>query len=186
MTENTAKSKDLLRVETMVKMAILAAMAGVLMVVLKFPYPAAPYMKIDFGDVPTLIGGFALGPIAGVITVVLKNLINLLLNGTDTAYVGELSNIIVGSTFVLASSLIYQRKRTFKYAVIGLIVGIIAMTILATLSNYFFIFPLYGMPVESFKWLAGLVIPFNLIKGVLNALVTILLYKSISNIFRRF
>lgn len=186
MTDNTKKSKDLVRVETMIKIAILAAMGGVLMVILKFPYPAAPYMKVDFGDVPTLIAGFALGPVAGVITVILKVLVNLLLNGTDTAYVGELSNIIVGSTFVFVSAIMYSKKRNFKSAIIGLIVGVLAMTVLATLSNYFFIFPIYGVPVESFQWLAALVVPFNLLKGGLNALVTVLLYKHISNIFKKF
>lgn len=185
MTEE--RNKDLSRVKKLVLTAVLGAMAGLLMVIFKFPVPfiAPPYMTVDFGDTPSLIAGFALGPIAGVVSVVLKILINLLMNGTTTAYVGELSNVIVGSTFVLVSSLIYTYNKTQKGALIGLVVGLISMTALATLSNYFFIFPLYGVPVESFSWLAAFVVPFNLLKGGLNAILTFLLYKRVSNMFKK-
>lgn len=191
MTDNAKKMRasdaQYTKVNTMVKIALLAAMAGVLMVIFKFPLPfAPPYMTVDFGDVPTLIAGFALGPVSGVITVILKNLINLMLNGSTTGGVGELSNIIVGSTFVVLSSVIYQRDKTRKNAALGLFVGLLGMTALATLSNYFIIFPLYKVPVESFGWLASFVVPFNLVKGALNGLLTLAIYKYISNIFKKF
>ncbi|NLW53126.1 MAG: ECF transporter S component [Tissierellia bacterium] len=200
------KTNSTTKTNTMVKIAIFAAMAAILML-FSFPIPfAPPFMKIDFADVATLVSGFALGPIAGVITVILKNIINLLLNGTTTAYVGELSNIIVNSTFVLVSSLYYNRNRTFKNAVIGLVLGVIAMTIVATLSNYFVIFPLYAkamyggdvngfveliQPINSMadsfmNIMIFAVVPFNIVKGILNAGVTILIYKKISSIFKKF
>lgn len=205
MTDMT-KQKSVMSTNTMVKIAIFASMAAILMI-FSFPIPfAPPFMKIDFADVATLVSGFALGPVAGVITVLLKNIINILINGTTTAYVGELSNIIVNSTFVLVSSIYYNRNRTFKNAIIGLILGVIAMTIVATLSNYFIIFPLYAKAmfggdvngfvkiVEPINSLADsfinimlfAVVPFNIVKGILNAGVTILIYKKISSIFRKF
>ncbi|MDO4778438.1 MAG: ECF transporter S component [Tissierellia bacterium] len=203
--EMTSRNKTL-TVNTMVKISIFSAMAGILMTVLKFPLPFAPtFMTVDFGDVPTLISGFALGPIAGIITVILKNLINLMINGTTTAYVGELSNIIVGSTFVGISSIIYHRNKTRKNAAIGLVIGILAMSMLATLSNYFVIFPLYakmfGMPLEGFvkavpasntfvksyfDVMVFAVVPFNIVKGLFNALATLAIYKYISSIFKKF
>ncbi|MCT1795814.1 ECF transporter S component [Helcococcus kunzii] len=184
----------------MAKIAIFSALAGVLML-FKFPIPIAPaFMTVDFGDVATLVSGFVLGPISGIIIVIMKNLINIVLDGTMTAYVGELSNIIVGSIFVGVSSYIYSKNKTRKSAIIGLIGGIVAMTILATLSNYFVIFPIYAKVmhidlegfvnfapkfVKSYNQLIVLsVIPFNLVKGTLNAIVTLIVYKKISRYFK--
>lgn len=201
--ENISRQEKVLSISNMAKMAIFAAMAGVLMLI-KFPIPIAPpFMTVDFGDVATLMSGFILGPISGVITVFLKIAINLILNGTTTAYVGEISNFIVGGIFVFVSSTIYRRKKSKKSAMIGLIFGILAMTLIATLSNYFVIFPLYGkafgmksleefvntMPnnsyISTYKELILLaVVPFNLVKGFLNALVTFFTYKKVSKVMK--
>ena len=201
--ENVSSQERILSISNMVKIAIFAALAGVLML-FKFPIPIAPsFMTVDFGDVATLMSGFVLGPISGVITVFLKILLNLILNGTTTAYVGEVSNFIVGSIFVLVSSLIYSRHKTKKSALIGLLIGIISMTFIATLSNYFVIFPLYakalGMgSVDAFvntmpnigyinsylDLILFAVVPFNLIKGIFNALVTFLTYKKVSKVMK--
>lgn len=201
--ENISRQERVLSTSNMVKMAIFAAMAGVLML-FKFPIPIAPvFMTVDFGDVATLMSGFVLGPVSGVITVFLKILLNLILNGTTTAYVGEVSNFIVGSTFVVVSSLIYNRHKTKKSALIGLLIGVIAMTMLATLSNYYVIFPLYAralgmgsaeafvdtMPnvgyINSYlDLILFAVVPFNLVKGILNALVTFLTYKKVSKVMK--
>lgn len=199
MTSNK-KVGRVFSIGNMAKIAIFSALAGVLML-FKFPIPIAPaFMTVDFGDVATLVSGFVLGPISGIITVIMKNLINLILNGTMTAYVGELSNIIVGSTFVGVASIIYHKNKTKESALKGLIIGIVAMTILATLSNYFIIFPIYAKVmhidlegfvkfgpsfVKSYKELMLLsVVPFNIIKGTLNAIVTFIVYKKISGYFK--
>ena len=188
MTDVTqTNNKDIRKVGTMTKVSLLGAMAAVLMVIFKFPLPfAPPYMTVDFGDVPVLVAGFALGPVAGVITAFLKILLSLLLNGTTTAYVGEVSNFILAASFVLVSSSIYKAKKTFKTAVIGIVVGAIVMTLIATLTNFYIIFPMYKVPVESFTALASFVVPFNLVKSGLVGLVTILIYKPISRIFKKF
>lgn len=203
--ENISRREGILSISNMVKMAIFAAMAGVLML-FKFPIPIAPtFMTVDFGDVATLMSGFVLGPVSGVITVFLKIMLNLILNGTTTAYVGEVSNFIVGSIFVFISSYIYNKYKTKKSALIGLTFGIIAMTMVATLSNYFVIFPLYakalGMcSVDAFvntmpnagyintylDLILFAVVPFNLVKGTLNALVTFLTYKRVSKVMKGF
>lgn len=206
MTDLTKeRNTELRKVNNMVKIGLLSALAGVLMLVFKFPLPFAPaFMTVDFGDVPSLIAGFALGPLAGIVTVIIKNVINVIFNGTLTAFVGELSNIIVGSAFVGFSAIIYKKHRTRKAAIIGLVVGLLSMTVIATLSNYFVVFPLYakafGIPIQalvdmtsqvnsSVSTFEGVmlfaVVPFNLVKGALNAIVTIFIYKYISNIFKK-
>lgn len=200
--DNNRRKEKVFSIGNMTKISIFAALAGILML-FKFPIPLAPpFMTIDFGDVATLMSGFILGPVSGVITVVLKNILNLILNGTTTAYVGEVSNIIVGSAFVYSSAEIYKRNKTRKGAALGLIIGILLMSLIATFSNYFVIFPIYakvyGIPVEGFvdfmpknnyihtymDLILLAVVPFNLIKGSLNAILTFLTYKKVSTFFK--
>ena len=200
--EKIEKKERILTTNNMTKIAVFGSLAGVLML-FKFPLPIAPaFMTVDLSDVSTLVSGFVLGPFSGVITVIIKNLINLIIQGTQTFYIGELSNTIVGSIFVYTASKIYFRNKTKKRAIIGLVLGIFSMTILATASNYFIIFPLYAkvmgvelsafvsmMPPNSYinsflDLILYAIIPFNIIKGTINALVTVLIYKQISRLVK--
>src|SRR5699024_4863314 len=91
--------KEDLTVKTMTKISILGVIAFVFML-MDFPlWFTPPFLKFDISDLPSLIGAFALGPMAGVLIQLVKNLLKLLLAGTDTAAVGELANFIVGSVF---------------------------------------------------------------------------------------
>lgn len=193
MIQRRSKSFSL---DRMVKVSILAGISYLLMFI-QLPIPIAPpFMKVDLADVPALIGGFAMGPLYGVLIQLIKNVLNL--SKTMTGGVGELSNFVVGSTFVLVSSLIYRDKKTRKNSILALVLGVIAMSAVATLSNAFVVFPIYGkvmnMDLEAF---AGMipgnslvnnyitlmifsVAPFNIIKGAIESLVTQVLYKRIS------
>lgn len=192
-------SRDQIKLRNLVKVGILSAMSFLLMFV-QFPIPIAPpFMKVDLADVPALIGGFSMGPVYGVLIQLIKNLLNL--TKTSTGGVGEMSNFIVGALFVFVASFIYQKKKTKKTATIGLILGMLVMTLVATFSNAFVIFPLYGkvmgIPMEAFvdmtRKVNGLVksyfslmvfaiVPFNLVKGTIEIIVTKLLYKHVSDI----
>ena len=99
------------KTRTMVEIAMLSAIAVVLML-FEFPLPfiAPPFYELDFSEVPVLIGAFALGPWAGVIIEAIKILLNLVINGTITAFVGEIGNFIIGVAFVLPAALIYNKK----------------------------------------------------------------------------
>ena len=192
-------SRDQIKLRNLVKVGILSAMSFILMFV-QFPIPIAPpFMKVDLADVPALIGGFSMGPVYGVLIQLIKNLLNL--TKTSTGGVGEMSNFIVGALFVFVASFIYQKKKTKKTATIGLILGMLVMTLVAIFSNAFVIFPLYGksmgIPMEAFVDMTskvnGLVksyfslmvfaiVPFNLVKGTIEIIVTKLLYKHVSDI----
>lgn len=200
--ENSMNNTSKLSVDKMVKVGILAAMSFVLMFI-QFPIPIAPpFMKVDLADVPALIGGFAMGPVYGVIIQLIKNLLNL--SKTSTAGVGELSNFIVGAAFVYVSATMYHKKKTKKTAIKAMIVGMLVMTALATLSNTFIIFPLYakamGQDLQAFVDMVGKtnglvtsyptlmllsVAPFNIIKGTIEIIVTDLLYKRVSGILKK-
>ncbi len=183
------------------KIGILASVASVLML---FELPlwfAPPFYELDFSEVPILIGGFALGPLAAVLMELLKNLLNILMNGTDTAFVGEFANFVTGCAFVLPAALIYKYKKTLKHAVLGLALGAASLVIVGALINYFVLVPafssLYGMPMDAIvamgtkvngaitdlkSLIVFAVVPFNLLKAVSCSLLTLLLYKKLSKI----
>lgn len=196
--------KEDFNTRTMVKISVLGVIALILML-LDFPlWFTPPFIKFDVSDVPSLIGAFALGPMAGVIIQFVKNLLKILVVGTNTAAVGELANFIVGSVFAYTAGLIYYKEKTFKNAIIGLIAGTITMTIVISVLNYYVMIPFYakafGMPLDKIVTISGAVnkyvvdlksliiyaiVPFNLLKGIVVSLVTILLYKRVSPILHR-
>ena len=140
---------------------------------------------------------------AGVLTELVKVLLNLVINGTQTAFVGEFANFVMGCMFVLPASLIYKMKKSRKHAVIGLAAGTVIMSVVAVFINALVLLPAYakafGMPIDAFVEMGSAinpainslwtfvvlaVAPFNLIKGVLVSVITVLLYKHISPILK--
>ena len=192
-------------VKNMITIGMLAAIAVILMLFeFTIPFLAPGFYKLDLSELPVLIGTFAMGPVAGIAIEFVKILLNLLINGTTTAYVGELGNFIVGCAFLIPAGIIYWRKKTFKRAVIALVVGGLTMVAAGSLMNAYVLLPLYasafgGMQniiaagtavnghitsVATFVLLA--VAPFNLVKAVLVSVLTLLLYKRISVLLKKF
>ena len=181
----------------------LSAIAALLML-LEFPLWFAPgFYKLDLSDLPALIGGLALGPLAAVIIEFIKNVLNLVMNGTVTCFVGEASNFVIGCSFVLPASIIYKYKRNKKYAITGLSAGVLSLAFIGSLMNAYILIPAYvrffGLPMETIismgnavnKNITGLwtlilyaVIPFNALKGVIVSLITLLIYKKIRIILK--
>lgn len=186
-------------VKVITRIAILSALATVLMALKTPVWFAPPNYKLDASEVVVLIGAFKLGPLSGVVIELLKVLLNFLIDGTVTAGIGELSNFIMGCSFVLPAAIIYKYKKSMRNAVIGMVVGIISLTIISSLLNYYVMLPLYakvfGMSIEELvamgteknrliidlrTYVLFAVVPFNLLKGLLSSLVTFFLYKKIS------
>ena len=179
--------------------AIFSAMAAVLML-LEFPlsFLAPEFYKLDFSDLPVMISTFYLGPVAGVVTELIKIVLKLLIRGTSTAFVGDFANFVVGCAFVLPASMIYHAKPGKKTAGIGLIAGALIMTVFGSAFNGLYLIPKFaqmfggldGIIAMGSKVNGGInsvwtlvfysVVPFNLIKGVVVSLLTFLLYKRIS------
>lgn len=172
--------------------AILAAAASVLMFI-SFKLPFMPsFISLDFSELPALLASFTLGPMSGVAVCFVKNLINL--TQSMTGGVGELSNFIIGSAFVLPAGLIYHWHRTIGGAAVGSLLGAVLMAVLGLLSNYFIVYPIYtnimsmdailGMyrainPAIENLWQALVVfnLPFTFCKGLISAVVTLLIYR---------
>ena len=195
-------SKETWNTKVMVKVSVLATLGMILMFFDMSVGFAPPFLKLDFSDLPALIGAFSMGPMAGVLVQFMKNLLSMLIEGSQTAGVGELSNFIVGSVLVYSAGFIYYGKKTFKTAIIGLAVGVLSMTAVATLSNYFIVFPIYAkvIPLDQIIELGSkvnrfvvdykslilyAVVPFNLLKGTVVSAATLLIYKRVSPILHK-
>ena len=182
--------------------AMLSAVAFILMFI-EFPVPMLipAFIKMDFSDLPALLGAFALGPVYGVIISFMKNLLHIVIKGTSTACVGELSNFILGAIFSAVAGYLYKHHKSRKTAIIGAVAGAVAMGVLSVPSNYFVVYPayvqFYHMPLEAslgmyqailpsadslIKCLILFNLPFTLVKGLLDAVLCMLIYKPLSPI----
>lgn len=186
-----------------VKTAILGAIAYVLML-LDFPLPfLPPFYKLDFSEVAVLIGGFSMGPLAAIVIEAIKILFKAM-TGTSTAYVGEIANFIIGISLAVPASFIYQKNKSKKSAVKGMVIGGTTMTIMGVILNYFVLLPaysyFYNLPLEtiiemgsksipiindSFSFVLFATTPFNIIKAIVVGIVTVLLYKRISLLLKK-
>ena len=184
--------------------AMFSAIAAVLMLI-EIPLFFAPsFYKIDLSEIPILICTFYLGPVAGVMCEFLKILLKLMIKGTTTAFVGDFANFFVGCALVLPASIIYHAKKTRKMAITGLITGTAVMTIFGSFFNAVYMLPkfsqLFGMPLDVIIGMGTAVnsainsvstlvlfavVPFNLLKGVVVSLLTLLLYKRVEKLFFR-
>lgn len=183
--------------------AMFATLAGVLYILnfsLSFAFPG--FLEFKFSDIPILIGSFTLGPVPGVIIVVVEILIKLVIKGTSTMFVGELSDLVTSCAFAVTAAIIYKHKRTFKGALIGMAVGTLVEVTIAILFNWLVLVPFYA---EIYSWdmillfmtplfpsctretfynfyLWASVLPFNLLRCLVAILVTLPIYKRISRL----
>lgn len=207
--ENTQKNTQVRRrsstkVRSMAQVGMLAAVATVLML-FEFPLPFVPsFYKLDISEIPVLLGTFAMGPVAGVMTECIKILLNFVINGTETGGVGEIANFLIGCSLCVPAGLIYQKMHTKKGAMIGLVAGTVFMTLIGCVLNAFVLLPTYaaafGMPLDTIVQMGHAlnpaidgvttfvilaVGPFNLIKGILVSAILLLIYKKVSPVLHR-
>ena len=190
------------------KMAMVGMFSAIAMILhlFDFPLPFAPgFYKLDFSELPILIGTFAFGPTAGVMMEFVKILLKLFIKGTSTAFVGDLANFVIGCSFILPASAIYAFRKSKKTAIAACVIGTLILTVFGTAFNAVYLHPafsrLYGMPLESLlemgsavnplagennivSFVAACVAPLNLIKGASVSLVTLLVYKPLSPIIK--
>ena len=179
--------------------AILAA-AAYLLAFLEFPVPLTPaFARMDLSDLPALIGAFAFGPVTGVMVELVKNLLGLMTSSTGG--VGELANFLMGASYVFMAGAVYKHRKTKRGALVEGVTGSIAMGIMAAISNYFILLPMFEqfMPLEEIIAAFGEFIPFihtkldvvlynafpfNVLKGLVITAVTMLIYKKLSPILK--
>lgn len=163
--------------------AMLCAVTYVVMVVGRIPVFA--FLKYDPSDIIVTLGGLIWGPMTAFIVSVIVALLEMV-TVSETGIIGCIMNIISSAAFACTVSVIYKKKHTLSGAVAGLVSGCIAMTIVMILWNYL-VTPFYmGYPREAVvEMLLPVFLPFNLLKGGLNAAFTFLLYKPVISAIRR-
>jgi riboflavin transporter FmnP len=152
---------------------------------------------------PALIGGFAAGPMVGVMIEFIKVTLNILIQGPTPGFVGEIANFVVGAAFIIPATVIYRFKKSRKSALISCLVGTACIMIVGSTLNAFFLLPAYaiayGVDIDFFvaagaeinpaisnifTFCALAVAPFNLLKGVADSALTFLVYKQLSPILK--
>ena len=190
---NTHKSKRTMSTRVIAQIGILAAISYFLRF-LEVPLPIFPsFLKLDLSDIVAVFGGLSMGPVAGFIVVVIKNLLQAV-SGSTTGGVGEIA-------YVLMVCFICRKAKTYKNVLIGGVLGTILMAIVGAVVDYYIVFPLYGlvMPMDViismgtvlnhrvtdlFTFMIWLVIPFNILKGAIMTVVILPLYKKMERILR--
>ena len=175
-------------------MAVFSALSFVIYL-LEIPIFAgtpASFLELDFSNVFVMLAGFMYGPIPAVIITAVKEAIHISVGSTGG--VGELANFIITSAFVLVPSIVYRYKKGFKTVIITLIIACLLQTGVSLLVNKFINFPFFMGSVpfvpneisnKMFSMLWGYVLAFNLIKSVAISVVTVLLYKKVSYLFKK-
>ncbi len=187
--DNTSKKRGIKKRFSAKRLALMAVFVALSFAVsfLEIPlFPAAPFLKLDFGNVFVLLIGFLLGPIEGVIVCLLKECLRMI--GSSSGGVGEIANFLATSAYLLLPSLVYRFHKGLRVVVLSLSGACILGTGAALLTNRFITFPLYmgGGALAAFKQLFWYIVAFNLIKTVAVAILTVLLYKRLSNFLKKF
>ena len=172
-TPNTpTKNTNAWSTKQLVTMALMCAI-GVLLSFIEFPLlPGVTWLKFDASNMPAMVSGFAVG----ILTAIIHGLLM-------ADFTGALMNVLTVTCFVLPAAIIYKKKRTYPAAIGGLVLSIIAAMAGAVVGNLI-VTPMWlGVPFEAVTaMIIPILVPFNLLKGLLNAVLTLVIYKSISNL----
>jgi riboflavin transporter FmnP len=191
-------------VQWLVKVAVLGALATVLMLV-EFPimFLAPNFYKLDFSEIPVVVGAFALGPMAGVAIEAIKVFLNFAVEGTQTAGVGEIANFLIGCAYVVPAAIFYTLRKSRKSAVLGMAVGTLSVAAVGAVLNAYVLLPAYAYafqaPIEAFiamgtavnpaitdltTFILFAVVPFNLVKGLMISVIVFVIYKRVSPLLK--
>ncbi len=168
--------------QMLVKMALMCAVSLVMLLVIRVPWPAAPFLVYDPADVPIYITSFALGPWAGLVVTFVVSFIQAFIMGGDGIY-GFVMHFVATGIVCVVIGQIYKHHKTKKNAIIALAIGIVVEVLIMCVLNIFVTSAYMGVGREAIMaMLPTVVIPFNLVKTGVNSLLTFILYKKISGI----
>lgn len=171
--------------KTIAKIGLMTAISCVLLLIIRIPFPPAPFLRYDPADVPIFVTAFAFGPVPGLIVTIVVSLIQAFALGEDGVY-GFIMHVIATGSFVIVASTFYSMNKTKKRAIQGIIAGAIVMTAIMCLANMV-ITPLFmGVPRSAvLPMILPVILPFNLLKAGINGVITMILYKRISTFLHK-
>lgn len=191
------EENKLFSTRNLIRMGLLSAIAVILMQFdLSIPILFPPFLKIDLSEAPSIIGILVVHPLAGLVIPLIKNLLDVLIFGSTTGYVGEASNLIISVAYLIPLMVITRKNTSLKATLTGLLLGIVSTTIIGCISNYYVVLPVYSkfMPIEqiiqmgakinpaitnlkSFVYL--IIAPFNVFKSTIVSLASVTVVKAI-------
>ncbi len=151
-----------------------------------FLFPQAAFLKIDFSDIPSILVSLSAGPIAGITIEFFKNILHFIFLTKEPAASGEIANFAAGVAYLLPLALL-ARKKYSKRIIPAMILGTLLTTIAMGFVNYFITLPLYGIPANlRLPMIITSFVPFNLLKGTILSMITLLLYPRLKETLQRF
>lgn len=183
--EQTPNRPGSLTVRRLTRLAMLTAISVVLLMVLRIPFPPAPFLEYDAADVPIFLATFAYGPVAGFIVAVLASLVQGFTVSSGSSFIGIIMHILATGSYALVAGNIYRRNKTMKTALFALAAGTVTMTLVMVGCNLIFTPIFLNTPVEAvLKMIVPVIIPFNLLKAGINSAFTFLLYKQLGKLLK--
>lgn len=204
-TGENLKSRDdaRMKVKKIAFIGLMGAVSAVLML-FRFPIPfMPPFLSFDLSGLMEMLGGFMFGPMAAACIIVVKILLQLVMQGSFSLGTGELQNLILSCSYVLPALIIYHRNKTKKMAITGMAVSTLFVSVMAVFTNLYLIIPFYvklfGMSMDDIITMCRTVnpamknvtsmavfglLPFNLIKYGVTSLVTFIMYKRLSRVIK--
>ncbi len=181
------KNNAKLNLRKTVIMAMLVAIAAVSLYIIRTPLlPAASFLEYDIADVPVLIGTLLFGPVAGLVILVITSAIQAMTVSASSGIIGFIMHVCASGVLVLALGLIYKKIKNRKGIILGLAVGSILMTLVMIPLNLVFSGIFMGVGVKTVVgMLIPVFIPFNLIKAILNSVLTFVLFIPVSTIYAK-
>ena len=165
----------------MTTLGVMSALSIVLMVLIRIPFPTAPFLEYDPADVPILISTFLFGPWWGLLMTVVVSVIQGITVSVSSGFIGIIMHIAATGGFVLSAGLIYKRGKSLKRAIIALVLGTVVQTVLMAGMNLVFTPIFMKTPLDVvLGMMIPTIIPFNLIKAGVNAVLTFFIYKFVS------
>lgn len=164
----------------LVKIALMTAVSCVLLMIIRIPFPPAPFLVYDPADIPIYITAFAYGPVAGLIVTFIVCFLQAFALGGDGMY-GFIMHFIATGAFAVIAGYIYSKNKTKKTAAISLAIGVVVCIAIMCVLNLYITAAYMGVDRSVIAGMLGtVIIPFNLIKAGVNAILTFILYKRIS------
>ena len=179
------KTNPTVNTRTIVTVAMLCAIAFVAKLISNVFPVVSGFLSFDLKDVVIVIGGFIMGPVGAALISFIVSFIEMV-TISSTGPIGLIMNVLASCSFACVAAAFYRRNRTMKNAIAGLIAGVLCMTVIMLLWNYL-ITPLYmKVPREVVVgMLLPVFLPFNLVKGGINATLALLLYKPVVTALRK-
>ncbi|MEB1814703.1 ECF transporter S component [Adlercreutzia mucosicola] len=178
--QKTLANTNVWSTRVLVTIALMCAVS-ILLTFVEFPLlPGVAWLSYDASFMPAMVCGFAYGPAAGLACGVISVVAHGILFADFT---GALMNFLVVIGYILPAALVYQRIHNIKGAVIGLVLGIVVAVAMAVAGNLLVTPAWLGVPLDAVvAMIVPILIPFNLLKGILNSVLTLVVYKAISNL----